>query len=234
MDLSVVIPAYNEQQRISKTIRKIQEFLDSKNFDYEIIVVDDGSRDNTSTTAQQFKKTKVIRLGKNQGKGNAVKEGILNANKSLVLMTDADLSTPIEELDKLIKEIKNNDIVIASRNLPESKITVKQPFLRSFLGKIFPLLVKIIVLQDFEDTQCGFKLFKTNTAKEVCAKQTIKRFGFDVELLTIAKTKGYEIKEVPVSWENSDKSKVKVWKDVPKMFASLVKIRWNLLRGRYA
>jgi len=235
MEMSVVIPAYNEEKRIEPTLKKAINFLDH-NFDkYEIIVVDDCSTDNTNKIASRYKKNnvKILRNEKNKGKGHSVKRGLLNAKYSLVLFSDSDLATPIEELGKFMNYIKEYDIIIASRNLKGSNIKVKQPVYRQLMGKTFPLLVNLIALRGFKDTQCGFKLFKTDVAKRVVSLQTFERFSFDVEILFIAKKLGYKIKEAPVVWIDKEGSKVNPIKDGIKMLIDLFKIRYNILLGKY-
>lgn len=233
--ISIVIPAYNEEKRIGKSIKQIVKYLDKKKYSYEVIVVDDGAIDNTIDVVKKAgnKYVRIIKNKKNMGKGYSVKTGILNAKYPLVLFSDSDLATPIEELDKFMEYIKNYDIVIASRNLKESDIKVKQPFCRQLMGKTFPLLVNLIALGGFRDTQCGFKLFKTNAAKKIVSLQTFNRFSFDVEILFIAKKLGYKIKEAPVVWIDKEGSKVNPIKDSLEMLTDLFKIRLNNLLGKY-
>jgi len=233
--ISIVIPAYNEEKRIGRSIKQIVKYLDKKKYSYEIIVVDDGSIDNTIDVVKKAsnKNIRIIKNKKNMGKGYSVKTGILNAKYPLVLFSDSDLATPIEELDKFMEYIKSYDIVIASRNLKESNIKVKQPFYRQLMGKTFPLLVNLIALGGFRDTQCGFKLFKTGAAKRIVSLQTFNRFSFDVEILFIAKKLGYKIKEAPVVWIDKEGSKVSPIKDSLKMLIDLFKIRLNNLLGKY-
>lgn len=235
MEISVVIPAYNEEKRIEPTLKKVINYLEN-NFDkYEIIVVDDCSTDNTNKIVSKYKKNniKILRNKKNKGKGYSVKRGIQNAKYPLVLFSDSDLATPIEELGEFMNHIKEYDIIIASRNMKESYIKVKQPLYRQFMGKTFPLLVNLIALRGFKDTQCGFKLFKTDIAKKIVSLQTLKGFSFDVEILFIAKKLGYKIKEVPVVWIDKEDSKVSPIKDSIKMLVDLFKIRYNNLLGKY-
>ena len=235
MEISVIIPAYNEEKRIEPTLKKVINYLDN-NFDkYEIIVVDDGSTDNTYKIVSRYKKNnvKILRNEINKGKGYSVKRGILNVKYSLVLFSDSDLATPIEELEKFINYIKTYDIIIASRNLKESDIKIKQPMYRQLMGKTFPLLVNLIALRGFKDTQCGFKLFKTDVAKKIVSLQTFERFSFDVEILFIAKKLRYKIKEAPVIWIDKEGSKVNPIKDSIKMLIDLFKIRYNNLLDKY-
>lgn len=243
MNISVVIPAYNEEKRIGPTLQKIIKYLKSHFNKYEIIVLNDCSTDLTNKIVSKYMNKKqnknnqnnvrIIQSEKNEGKGNSIKKGILAAKYPLVLFSDADLATPIEELDKLIKFIDKYDVVIASRNMKDSDVRTKQPFYRVLLGKTFPKLVSLIVLRGFKDTQCGFKLFKTSKAKKIVSLQTLNRFAFDVEILFIAKKLGYKIKEVPVVWIDKKDSKVHPVKDSLKMFADLLRIKYNALSGKY-
>jgi dolichyl-phosphate beta-glucosyltransferase len=230
MEISIVIPAYNEEKRIGKTLKKVYEYFKEKKIEFEIIVVDDGSNDKTVEIVEKFsfdkKEIRILKHEKNMGKGAAVKTGILNAKGELILFTDADLSTPIEEFEKLKKEIENGyDIAIGSRGLKDSKIVIPQPFYRRIIGKIFPFLVRLIVINDFKDTQCGFKLFKKEAGKKIFSQLKTDGFAFDVEVLARGKKENFKIIEVPVVWINSPYSSVKIFKDSFKMFISLLKIR---------
>lgn len=229
MEISIIIPAYNEEKIIGKSISKVIGFLENKKFDYEIIVVDDCSKDRTRSIINNFNSKKIILIEnkKNIGKGYSIKKGILNAKKNLVLFSDADLSTPIEELNSLLKYIDDYDIVIGSRRMKKSVIKIKQPLYRRLPGNMFPILVNFIILKDIRDTQCGFKLFKRDAAKNVFKKQRIRGFCFDVEILYLAKNAGYKIKEVPITWNNFADSKVNAITDSIKMFIDLVKIRFK-------
>jgi len=232
MEISIVIPAYNEEKRIEKTLKKVYEYFKGKKVEFEIIVVDDGSNDKTVEIVEKFssdrKKIRILKHEKNMGKGAAVKTGILNAKGELILFTDADLSTPIEEFEKLKKKIeKGYDIAIGSRGLKDSKIVIPQPFYRRIIGRIFPLLVRLIVIKDFKDTQCGFKLFKKEAAKKIFSQLKTEGFAFDVEVLAKGKKEGYKIAEVGVLWYNSPRSSVKIFRDSFRMFVSLLKIKFS-------
>ncbi|MBW2991398.1 glycosyltransferase family 2 protein [Candidatus Woesearchaeota archaeon] len=236
MRVSIVIPAFNEEKRIEKTLKRIISYCKNKFDKYEIIVVDDASKDNTVNIVMGYKKDKIriVKNKINRGKGFSVKKGILQARYALVLFSDSDLATPIEELSKFLKYIRQGyDIIIASRNLKESNIVVKQPLYRQLMGKTFPLLVNLIALRDFRDTQCGFKLFKTRIAKKIVKYQTFERFSFDIELLFIAKKMGCRIKEAPVKWVDKAGSKLNPLKDSISMFLDLIRLRINNLKGRY-
>lgn len=228
--ISIIIPAYNEEKRIIHTIMKVKDYCE-KNFNkYEIIIVDDGSTDNTKEALFHIFKDdntiKFITYEKNRGKGYAVKKGAFISEGNFTLITDADLSTPIEEVEKLFMYInKGYDIVIGSRALKDSEILIKQPWWRRFMGRVFNKLVRIIINLDYLDTQCGFKLFKGGIAKSLFNKAKINRFAFDVEVLYLAKRNDYSVIEVPVRWLNSPYSKVKPIKDSLECFKDLIKIK---------
>jgi len=235
--ISIIIPAYNEESRIEKTLAEIENYCKKNLKSYEIIVVDDASTDNTYKIASRHK-NKNLRVIKNQinsGKGYSVKRGILESKSNLILFSDADLSTPINELDRFLYYIGNGfDIVIASRNLKESKKVIKQPWYRDVMGKIFPMLVDIFIIKDFKDTQCGFKLFKADVAKKIAKVQTLERFAFDVEMLFIAKKMKCRIKEAPVTWVGRKESKLYPLKDPIRMLGDIIKIKVNDLKGKYS
>jgi dolichyl-phosphate beta-glucosyltransferase len=231
-----VIPAYNEEKRLEKTLVKIISFCKKRFKNYEIIVVNDCSKDSTASIALRHKKDKVKLVSNktNRGKGYSVKNGILHARYPLVLFSDSDLATPIEELSKFLGFVQEGfDIVIASRKMKESNIPVKQPFFRQLLGKIFRLFVSLVAIKGFKDTQCGFKLFKTTLAKKIVKLQTFERFSFDVELLFIGKKMGARIKEAPVTWIDQAGSTVHPIKDLYRMLRDLLKLRINDIKGLY-
>lgn len=236
--LSVVIPAYNEEERIGRTLEKIVAYLKNKPFKSEIIVVNDGSNDRTFDTAKVilngFEDSKIISRTENKGKGYSVREGALHAEGDIILFSDADLSTPIQEFDKLHEWIKKGyDIVIGSRAVKGAEVVVHQNMLRECMGKIFNIFVQALTLRGLKDTQCGFKCFTGKMAQDIFTKQTIMGFGFDVEILFIARILGYKIKESPVRWLNAPKSKVSIFRDPLKMFLDLFKIRLNHMLGKY-
>jgi len=236
--LSVVIPAYNEEKRIVKTLMKINEYLRKHPFISEIIIIDDGSTDRTISVVEDLlsrvDNLKIIMNGANHGKGYSVKRGFLNAKGKFLLFSDADLSTPIEEIEKLLIMMEDGyDIVIGSRGLKESDIKIHQPWYREAMGKGFNLLVRLFTLKSFKDTQCGFKCFTREVALNICKRQKIERFSFDVEMLYIAQKLGYKIKEVPVQWYHSPPTKVKAIRDSFQMFIDLLRIRINDLKGLY-
>ncbi|MBT3720498.1 glycosyltransferase family 2 protein [archaeon] len=233
--LSIIIPAYNEEKRIIKTLNKIQKYLLKKKISYEIIVVDDGSKDKTIQLIKKLKDNKIIvkQNSRNRGKGYSTKKGMLAASGKYALLTDADLSTPIEELDKFLELIPKYDLVIGSRKTKESKLVVKQPFYRVLAGNVLPILVNIFVLRGIKDTQCGFKLFNTNKCKILFKKQTIEGFAFDVELMYIAKKHHLKIKEQGVYWYNDLDSKFSLFKHTIPTILDLVKVRLNDLQKKY-
>ena len=228
--ISIVIAAYNEENRIVPSLFTIRDYCTTKNIDYEIIVVDDGSTDRTRAIATgkkpQIPHLTVIGYNTNMGKGYALRTGVLSSKGDFVLLTDADLSTPIEELSKLLHMIHNKcDIAIGSRALALSEIIKKQPWWRQGMGKFFNKIVKTLVIADFNDTQCGFKLFSGQSARNLFKEAQINRFAYDVEILALAKKRGYRILEVPIMWINSPQSKVNPLKDSVQMFFDLLKIR---------
>jgi dolichyl-phosphate beta-glucosyltransferase len=236
--LSVVIPAYNEAERIGATLRQINEYLLTRDYRSEVIVVDDGSADTTCRVVREIAQgIPLIRLLENRvnrGKGYSVRAGMLNALGEIMLFSDADLSTPIQELDKLMDWLdRGYDIAIGSRALPESDILVRQPWFREFMGKTFNKLVQLLTVSGIRDTQCGFKLFRKEAASALFEKQTILGFGFDVEILFMARHMGCRIKEVPVKWINSPNSRVRVVKDPFLMLCDLMRIRVRHLTGKY-
>jgi len=231
MYLSIIIPAYNEEKRIGATLSKIYEFLKDKKYDFEVIAVDDGSVDNTVSIISESRlakenKLKILRNGDNKGKGYSVKRGIINSGGDYVLFSDADLSTPIEELDKFLNSMPEGcDMVIGSRSIKDSDIKVRQPWYRESMGKIFNFFVKLLLIREFNDTQCGFKLIKGDAARELAGLMKINGFAFDVEMLYLAHKKGYKIKEKGVSWNNSAETKVRLLHSSTSMFLDLLRIK---------
>jgi dolichyl-phosphate beta-glucosyltransferase len=233
--ISIVIPAFNEAARISPTLRKVVAYLGERARDYEIIVVDDGSTDGTASIVMEEstnnKSIKLFQGETNRGKGHSTRRGVLGSSFGLVLISDADLSTPIEEVEKLLPWLESGcDIAIGSRALKDSDIIEKQPWYRQSMGRMFNLLVRTLVLGGIGDTQCGFKLFRANAAKKLFQAARIEGFAFDVEVLYLARKMGYRIKEVPIRWINSPKSKVRILSDSFLMFKDLIRVR--LLHSR--
>lgn len=231
--ISIIIPAYNEEKRLPETIAKIRKYLSKNRIPSEIIVVDDGSTDGTAAAVKKLK-TKLISNGKNRGKGASVARGVEKAKGAITLFTDADLSTPITFLKDFIRQHENGaGIVVASRDIKGAKVKVPQNFLREAGGKIFNIFVRLVTGLPIHDTQCGFKSFTKEAAKKVFSRQTINGFGFDVEILYIAKKHGLKITEYPVTWFNSPATKVNFLRDSTRMFAELFKIRLNDFLGKY-
>lgn len=206
----------------------------------EILVVDDGSRDDTAETVTQIARlhpnVKLLRNPGNRGKGYSVRHGMMHAEGEWILFSDADLSAPIEELEKLFHAIDSGDaaVAIGSRALDRKLIGVHQSWMRENAGRFFNLCMRAIVGLDFWDTQCGFKLFRRDAARDVFSRQRIDGFGFDVEALYIAHRLGYRIVEVPVRWNHVEGTKVDMFGDSSRMFGDLLRIRWNAFRGRYS
>lgn len=235
MDVSIVIPAYNEEKRIVKTLKKVVSFFDEKKLDYEVIVVSDGSRDKTCEVVEDFgsERVKVICVHQNHGKGFGVNRGVANAKGEKILFIDADNSTPIQQFCDLDQYTGEFEVVIGSRYLPDSKIKLKQPLVRIIGSRTGNLLIQAMILPGFSDTQCGFKLFTKDAAKRIFQRQTIWRWGFDMEILYIARKLGYKIKQVPVSWFNDERSKVQSFKTFLTTFLELIKIKINVISGAY-
>jgi dolichyl-phosphate beta-glucosyltransferase len=237
--LSVVIPAYNEEQRLQNSLEQVVAYLDRQSFSSEVLVVDDGSTDATSAIARSYAgehaTVRILRYTPNFGKGHAVRVGMREADGQLMLLCDADLSTPIQDLEKLLPFLDEGyDVVIGSRGLPDSDLRVHQPWLRERLGRSFNLVVRVLGLPEFADTQCGFKLFTRRAARDVFPRLFTDRWAFDVEALLVAKMMGYRIREVPVTWVNAAGSKVNVWRDATSTLRDLLRIRaaWLLRRPR--
>ncbi len=240
--LSIVIPAYNEEQRIGSSLERILRYLKPRGRPFEFVVVDDGSEDRTSNIAQEFGgrgdpewSLRLFPNDRNRGKGYSVRRGMVEAQGTYALLTDADLSSPIEEFSKLEKEVVDGkcDIAFGSRDLKESDVQVRQSWFRESSGKIFNRMVRVSTGLPFADTQCGFKLFKMGSCRELFAKQTIEGLSFDVEILYMARKWGLTLKEVPVVWRHSEGSRVRFAPDAFQMAWDLFRIRWNDMKGRY-
>ena len=231
-ELSIVVPCYNEEQRLPRTIEQIERYLAGKGVSYELILVDDGSSDGTrkimDAAAERNAAVRLEALAQNRGKGRALAEGVAAARGAEILVTDADLSTPIEEIDKLRIELgKGAGVAIASRALKGSRVEVSQPIYRVLMGKAFNLLVQAVLLPGIWDTQCGFKLFRADVAHDAFAALTTDGFGYDPEVLYRAKRRGVKIAEVPVVWRNSAPTKVSPIKSSLDMFRHVVRIRFR-------
>jgi len=225
--ISFVIPVYNEEERIVSTLEKVLNYFSSNNYFFEILVVDDGSTDRTFEKISDYsEKIKIIAYKPNRGKGAAVRTGMLAAKGKFRVFSDADLSTPIYEIEKLLKKLTAGaDICIGSRAIDPSLIKRHQPFYREFMGKTFNKFVQFLVLKGIEDTQCGFKGFTDKAAELVFSKSKIDGFSFDVEILYLAKKAGLKIEQVPVEWYNDRRTKVSPIRDSFNMFVELLKIR---------
>lgn len=240
-ELSIVIPAYNEERRLPRTLAQIRDYFAREGWaanKLEILVVDDGSTDGTVKVAEdwagQMSSLRVVRNGQNRGKGYSVRHGMLEARGRIALFTDADLSSPIEELPKLLTAIAaGNDVAIGSRALDRTLIEVHQSPYREVAGIIFNGLVRLFTGLPFHDTQCGFKAFVRERSRVVFQEQRIERFGFDPEVLFLAKRHGLRGAEVAVRWAHDPATKVHVIRDSLLMFGDLVYVRWNWILGRY-
>ncbi len=239
-ELSIVIPVYNEESRLPKTFRESLDYLKKSKIRYEILIVDDGSRDGTLKEVELFRRKvgkgacKLLRQEQNQGKGAAVKRGALEAHGEIVLFMDADNATPLNQFDRLRPLFaKGFDVVVGSRAVDRSMVRVHQPLYREAMGRFFNILVQLAATPGIQDTQCGFKAFRRKAAQAVFSLQTIERFGFDVEILFIARKQGWKLVEAPVEWFDAPGSKVHVLRDSSMMFLDLALIRWNELMGRY-
>lgn len=211
--------------------------MDGTGHEFELIVVDDGSTDDTAAIVRDLSLTepriRLIANKVNMGKGYSVRRGILEAAGDIVLFSDADLSTPIEEYGKMLEYLSEYDLVMASRSLPESNVVIHQPAYRETMGKMFNLLVQTLIVRGIIDTQCGFKLMKTETGREIAAYQRINRFSFDVEMILVAKRLGYRCVDVPVKWINSPASRVHAVKDSLNMLLDLFRIKLYDIAGYY-
>ncbi len=242
IELSVVIPTYNEERRIEPTIRIVHDYLAQIAAPFEVVVSDDGSVDCTSHIASRLAReglcVRLILAEKHRGKGAAVRRGVLASRGDLVLITDADLSTPMSQLPKLLRHVRlGADIAIGSRALRDSNLIVRQPMHREWSGRAFNLLVRAILLPDFRDTQCGFKLMRGAVARELLARATVDGFAYDVEVLALAVRMGMKVVEVPVAWVHDSESKVSLGRDAMSMLFELIGIAVKLrswIPGRVA
>ena len=240
-ELSIVIPAFDESARIGDSLGKIFSYLQEKHPSAEVIIVDDGSSDHTSEVASSFCdhhheiSSQVIRYEQNRGKGYAVKVGLQAAHAEIALFSDADLSTPIEELSKLIDPIKSGeyDVTFGSRALDRSLIGTHQPWRREQGGKVMNLIIRTMSGLQFADTQCGFKAFNMTKFRPLLDLMTVDRFGFDIEFLFVANYHKLRLAEIPVRWNNVEGSKVSVVRDTRRMFTELSQIRRNARKGQY-
>lgn len=238
-DLSLIIPAYNEELRLPATLERIAAYLFASHREAEVIVVDDGSKDRTAEVAESFRERipalRVVSNGVNRGKGFSVRHGMQEAHGRIALFTDADLSAPIEDAGKLLEalETQNYDVAIGSRALDRSLIIVHESPFREFAGIVFNKIVRLILWLPFVDTQCGFKAFRRERCSILFEQQRIEGFGFDPELLYLARRHGLRAVEIPVRWGHSYATKVNMLRDSFQMFLDVFQIRWNSFRGRY-
>ena len=238
MHLSVVIPAYNEEKNIEKTVRSVFDYLKSRNIEHEMIVVTDGSKDKTDDIVHSMLPAiptlKLFSYSKNRGKGFAVRQGMLKARGQYRLFTDADNATSIDHIEKMLPFFNQGyGVVIGSIAIKRSVVASgSEPILRRLFGMMGNFFVQLIAVPGISDTQRGFKMITAEAANRIFPKMTIDRWGFDIEMLALARKFGYKIKEVPVVWKNDPNSHVKL-KAYFQVLVETVKIRWNLMTGRY-
>jgi glycosyltransferase involved in cell wall biosynthesis len=236
---SIIIPAYNETSRLEATLDRLLRFIAQERWDAEVIVVNDGSRDGTADLVRQYaqnnRSLRLLENPGNRGKGYSVRNGMLNARGAILLFSDADLSSPIEEASKLFAAIQSGaDIAIGSRWLQPELQTQRQSLLRQVYGRIFNLALRIILGLNFKDTQCGFKAFTRTAAQAIFPLQKIERWGFDPEILYLARRAALHIKEVPVKWSHQEGTRLNPLRDGIRMFGEVLKIRWKALAGEYS
>lgn len=233
-ELSIVVPAYDEAERLGPSLRRVLDYLARRETAAEVLVVDDGSGDGTADVARGFAAEGVRLLvhAANRGKGAAVRTGLAASRGRRVLITDADLSTPIEDLELLEPHLAEADLVLGSRAVAASRITERQPFYREWMGRTFNLLVRLAGVRGVRDTQCGFKLLDGEAARRLAAAMTVDRFAYDVEMLHLAHRLGYRVREIGVRWANSPDSRVHPLFDSLSMLRDLLRMRWRHRRRR--
>ena len=235
---SIIIPAYNESARLGTTLDRVLSYVSSEQWDAEVIVVNDGSRDGTADLIREYTKRhpglRLLENPGNRGKGYSVRNGMLKASGELLLFSDADLSSPIEEAPKLFAAIHGGaDVAIGSRWLRPELQTQRQSPLRQFYGRAFNVALRILLGLNLKDTQCGFKAFTRDAAKKIFPEQQIERWGFDPELLYLARRLKMKIAEVPVAWAHVEGTRISPLRDGLRMFGEVLKIRWNAVTGKY-
>jgi dolichyl-phosphate beta-glucosyltransferase len=234
--LTIVIPAYNEESRLPRTLAEVTEFIEVQDYEAEVLVVDDGSVDRTAEVTEQFSaEHPCVRLirARHSGKGHAVKTGLLQARGEYAFLCDADLAMPITELPKFLPPQQNSYHVAIGSREAKGAVRYDEPAYRHLMGRVFNWLVKVMAVPGFEDTQCGFKCFHHSVTQDLFSHQTIDGFSFDVEVLYIAQKRGHRIIEVPIHWYYQAESKVHPFKDTFRMFRDMMKVRWNDRRGLY-
>lgn len=234
--LSIVIPAYNEEKIIGKTLETIISYLSPKKFSWEVIVADDGSADKTAENVKKYSKKQVrlVRLDKNEGKGGALKEGVLSARANFVIFMDADLSVPLENIDIFLASLRlGNKVVIASRRIRGAKILVHQPWHREMMGRVFTLLTRTVTGVPLADFTCGFKGFSREAAQKIFTNSYIKRWAYDAEIMFLAKKYQYHIVEIPIEWKNRGETRVRLRRVVTETMRDLLTIRVNDWLGKY-
>ncbi len=236
--ISIVIPAYNESARIGRALDEVLRCIHERDWHAEVVVVNDGSSDRTAAIVQEFAElhpeVRLLNNPENRGKGFSVRQGILHAVGEIVMFTDADLSAPMEEAERLFDALRQGaDIAIGSRWLDRKRQTMHQPLYRQFFGRCFNAITRLVMGLPFADTQCGFKAFRRPVAQTIFQLQRIERWGFDPELLFIALKRGYQIREVPVTWGHDERSRLSYLKDGIKMLEDIAYIRWEAFAGAY-
>jgi len=235
--LSVIIPAYNEERRIGKTLAQVRKYLDAQPYDYEIIVSDDGSQDTTipivKIIQEGWPQLRLMATVNNQGKGAVVKRAMLTAKGKYLLFTDADNATPIEEVEKFWPYVETFPIVFGSRHCRGAHIHIHQATHRKWLSRASNLLIRFVAVPGVWDTQCGFKLFERNAGKNIFANVKMERFGFDIEAFVIAQKLGYPFKEVGIDWYNDFDTRVRTGREAIRTLKDLFRIKWNIMNGRY-
>jgi dolichyl-phosphate beta-glucosyltransferase len=235
---AIIIPAYNESARLGRTLERVLSYVAAQSWNAEIIVVNDGSRDDTPGLvrgySEKFPGLRLLNNPGNHGKGYSVRNGMLNATADFLLFTDADLSAPIEEAAKLFATLRSGaDVAIGSRWLEPKLQTHRQSLLRQFYGRLFNLMLRIVLGLNFKDTQCGFKAFTRNAAQTIFPIQSIERWGFDPEILYLARRAGLKVKEVPVVWSHAEGTRINPLRDGIRMFLEVLTVRWNASTGKY-
>ncbi len=234
---SLIFPAFNESHRLTVTLEKVLAYIAQQRWRAEVIVVDDGSTDATANIVRNFAKgnpaVQLLQNPGNRGKGYSVRNGMLNAHGDILLFSDADLSSPISEATKLFAALETADVAIGSRWLDSDVQTQRQSVMRQGFGRVYNLLLRIILGLNYKDTQCGFKAFTRSAARLIFSAQRVERWGFDPELLYLAKMYGLRVAEVPVEWGHAPASKINPVTDGARMFAEMLSVRWNAITGKY-